>query len=97
MVKADCTTTKKITVNPTISVGVQKLSGKKRVYGKVARTGGSAVLWRFASSKWVPIVSAPLSSTGTFSFGFRTLAAGSYKVTTKADTYWGSGLKQFSL
>lgn len=96
-VAADCSITKKITVNPTVSVGVQKLNSSKRVYGKAARKGGTAVLSRFSGGKWVTVTTAAVSSTGTFSFGFRSLASGSYKVTTKADTYWGSGLKQFAL
>ena len=93
----DCSTTKKVTVNPTMSVGVQTLSGKKRVYGKVARTGGTAVMWRYASGKWVPFTKVAVASNGRFSFPYRTLAKGSYKVTTSADTYWGAGLKQFSI
>lgn len=96
-VDADCSITKKITVNPTVSVGVQTSGSTKRVYGKAARTGGTAVLYRYVSGKWVVVTTAPVSSTGTFSFGFRTLPRGSYKATTKADTYWGSGLKQFAL
>jgi hypothetical protein len=96
-VKADCTVTKKVTVNPTVSIGKQKLGTSTRVYGKAARVGGTAVLSRFVSGKWVAVATAPVSSTGTFSFGFRTLVAGSYKAVVKADASWGSGLKQFSI
>jgi len=93
----DCSITKKITVNPKVTTGVQRSSGLERVYGKALRVGGTAVLSRFVSGKWVVITTAPVSSTGTFSFGFRQLPAGSYKVATKADASWGVGLKQFSL
>ncbi|MFC6239520.1 hypothetical protein, partial [Longivirga aurantiaca] len=88
-VAADCSITKKVTVNPTVSVGVQTSGSTKRVYGKAARTGGTAVLYRYVNGSWVVVTTAAVSSTGTFSFGFRTLPRGSYKATTKADTYWG--------
>lgn len=93
----DCSVTKKVTVNPTISTGVQRSGSLKRVYGKAARTGGTAVLYRLVSGKWTVVTTAPVSSTGRFSFGFRQLPSGSYKATTKADTYWGTGQKLFSL
>lgn len=96
-VTRDCSVTKKITVNPKVTTGVQRSSGLERVYGKALRVGGTAVLSRFVSGKWVVITTAPVSSTGTFSFGFRQLPSGSYKVATKADASWGVGLKQFSL
>ncbi len=93
----DCSVTKKITVNPKVTTVVQKLGTTKRVYGRAARAGGTAVLSRYVSGKWVVVASASITSTGTFSLGFRKMAAGSWKVATKADTYWGSGLKQFTI
>jgi hypothetical protein len=93
----DCSVTKKITVNPKVTTVVQKLGATKRVYGRASRVGGTAVLSRFVGGKWVGITTAKIGSTGTFSFGFRKMVPGSYKVATKADTYWGSGLKQFTI
>lgn len=96
-VTSDCSVTKKITVNPKVTTVVQKLGTTKRVYGRAARAGGTAVLSRYVSGRWVVVASARITSTGTFSLGFRKMAAGSWKVATKADTYWGSGLKQFTI
>ncbi len=39
----------------------------------------------------------PFGLLALLAISTQSLASGSYKVTTKADTYWGSGLKQFAI
>ena len=97
-VQAGCSTVKKITVQPTVSALVETKSGQKRVYGKAARVGGSAVLQRrTGTSTYTTVATASLSATGAYSFGFRSLATGSYRVVVKSDANWGTGTKALSI
>ena len=76
--------------------GVHKKSGAlKRPYGKVARVGGKAVRQRLSSGVYYTVTSATISSTGRFSFGFRTVSTGKNRVITLADATWGQGSKVF--
>lgn len=96
-VKAGCSTVKKITVTPVVTAAVQKKGTQKRVYGKAARVGGAASLQRLSGGVYKPVATATLSSTGAYSFGFRSLPTGKYRVVVKPDASWGTGLKSLSL
>ncbi len=93
-VQPRCSPPKKVIVKPTITVAVEISGSQERVYGKAARVGGSAVLQRQVEYAFRSVASTPVSSTGRFSFGLRSLPAGRYRVITPADTSWGLGAAQ---
>jgi hypothetical protein len=95
LVQAGCSTPKKVIVKPTIATAVERKGSRERVYGKAARVGGTATLQWVIGYGNVTIASAPISSTGRFSFGFRDLRAGKYRVITTADSSWGQGNQVF--
>jgi hypothetical protein len=94
-VQARCSTPKKVIVRPTIAAAVERRASQERVYGKAARVGGTATLQWVIGYGNITIASAPISSTGRFSFGFRDLRAGKYRVITTADASWGQGTTVF--
>lgn len=91
-------TVRKVVVVPSITVSkLRSASGTTKVYGKVAPGGGSIQLWRWTGSSWVRLATVSVSSTGSYSFGYRSLRRGSYKVVVPARTYLGSATKKFSI
>ncbi len=98
-VSGDCSSTKKITVHPKLGVaGKYDASGRIWIHGSVSRRGGSVVLWRQSGTSWRPIASTPINNKyKTFSFGYRSLGSGVYRVTTKADVSFGSGESRFRI
>ena len=97
-VNNDCTVTKKITVNPKVtSVGTQKLGTTSVSTGARRPDGGTAVLSRFVSGKWVAFATAPVQLDRHLQLrlpqaGPRLLQGG-----REGRRLWGSGLKQFSI
>jgi hypothetical protein len=87
----------KITVLPTITVAKATSSGRVRVSGTVARTGGTAVLQRNSGGSWSTITQVKITSDGKYSFGYRFLSGGSYRVVSLATQSWGSNTKGFSI
>ncbi len=94
-VEARCSAPKKVVVRPTITAAVERQGSKERVYGKAARVGGTATLQRVIGYGAVTVASTPISSAGRFSFGFRDLRPGKYRVITPADANWGKGTRDF--
>jgi hypothetical protein len=96
-VAPDCSPVKKVVVLPTVSVGVEKIGSKKRIYGSTKRSYGQVALQRFTGRITSTIGFARISSSGRFSFTARSLAPGTYRVVTLADTSWGTGIKKFTV
>jgi hypothetical protein len=88
----------KITCIPIVKVSlVRNSNGTTTVSGSATRRGGYAILWRLVSGSWTKLQQVNVSSTGTYTFGTKTRAKGSYRVTTVADASWGAGVKAFSI
>ncbi len=84
---------RRLTVTPLVRVTVTpSRSGRSRlVAGTVTRIGGRALLYRYISGRYVVIAQTTISSTGRYSFGWRVLPRGAYKVASVADVSWNSG------
>jgi hypothetical protein len=96
-VKPGCSQVIKIVVGPEISIGTQRSGTQKRVYGKATRVGGTARLQKLHLGLYKTVATTTISTTGRFSFGFKQLPVGKYRVVTTADSTWGAGGKAFSL
>lgn len=97
-VSGDCSSTKKITVHPTMYVsGSRDSSGRVRITGSARRTGGTVVLWKWNGTSWRALATTPLNTYKRFTFGYRPMPAGLYRVTTKADLAWGQGEYRFKV
>jgi hypothetical protein len=95
-VSGDCSSTKKITVHPTMYVsGSRDAAGRVRVTGSVARKGGTVVLWKWNGTSWRALATASVNTYKRFTFAYRPMPAGVYRVTTKADLAWGQGEYRF--
>jgi hypothetical protein len=89
---------RKVVVSPTITVSkIRSSAGTTKVYGKVTRIGGTIQLWRWTGSSWVRVATVSISSAGAYSFGYRSLRRGTYKVVVPATTYWGAATKKFTI
>lgn len=98
LVKKDTTNgTIKVRVRPDITISKLRSGSATKVYGKVTRVGGSAQLQRSSGGSWVTVGNATITSTGTYSFGYRTLRSGTYRVVSVETTYWASNAKNFSI
>jgi hypothetical protein len=100
LLKADMTNgTVKVTVKPLITVTKSALtsSGTRKVSGTVTRVGGTAVLQRYSSGTWSTVAQATITSDGKYSFGYRSLRSGTYRVSSLATQSWGSNTKTFAI
>jgi len=88
---------RKITMVPVVKAVVAKSANLRRVSGTATRVGGKATLYRLVSGKYKVVATATMTSKGAYSFGFRALVRGSYKVATVADTYAAIGLVTFKV
>lgn len=80
-------------VAPVVKVAVARVSGLRRVSGTATRAGGVAVLQRLAGGRTTMLATARISARGAFTFAARPLARGAYRVVTRADAGWASGVK----
>ncbi|MCA0330531.1 MAG: hypothetical protein LCI03_11615 [Actinobacteria bacterium] len=98
LVKKDTTNgTIKVRVRPDITISKLRSGSATKVYGKITRVGGKAQLQRSSGGSWVTVGNATITSTGTYSFGYRTLRSGTYRVVSVEDTYWASNAKSVSI
>ena len=81
-----------ISVKPAVTtLKVSTLSGKRRVYGVIQQNAGRIALYRLVGSTWTTVSVTTINSAGGFTFGYRSLAHGSYQVRTVGGTAIGSG------
>ena len=81
-----------ISVKPAVTtLKVSTLSGKRRVYGVIQQNAGRIALYRLVGSTWTTVSVTTINSAGGFTFGYRSLAHGSYQVRTVGGTATGSG------
>jgi hypothetical protein len=87
-----CSSVKKITVHPRMSLsGSRDAAGRIKLLGSAKRTRGTVILWRWSGTAWRALSSTPITSSRTFTFAYRSMPAGIYRVTTKVDVSYGQG------
>ncbi len=87
----------KVRVRPDITISKLRSGSATKVYGKITRSGGTAQLQRYSGGSWLTVGNATITATGTYSFGYRTLRSGTYRVVSVETTYWASNAKNFSI
>jgi hypothetical protein len=98
LTRSSTSATSRVVVIPTTTVAkARSASGRTKVYGKVTRIAGSIQLWRWTGSRWVRTATASISRNGAYSFGYRNLRRGTYKVVVPATTYWGASVRRFRI
>jgi hypothetical protein len=96
--KADYTDgTIKVRVRPSISVSKARSGTRTRVSGTITRSGGTASLQRLSGGAWSTVAKATIGSAGGYSFGYRTLRSGNYRVWVPETTFWATNAKPFSI
>lgn len=90
---------RRLTVTPlvTVKAAVSRSGRSRLLYGNVTRVGGTALLYRYSRGRYVVIARTSISSSGRWTFGWRVLPHGSYKVASVADRDWCSGRRVFRL
>ena len=93
---------RKITVIPNVYAKVTKSGASRIVSGTITRPAGTVSLYKLVTkTRYSRIASVRIARAsafgGSYSFGKRKLAKGTYKVVSAADAYAGSGLKVFKI
>ena len=92
-----------VTVVPTITVKIAKSGSRTRVSGTITAYPGAIGLYILRAGHWRSVASVNISksatSIGTYTFGYRKLGHGTYKVANRGTTGVGyaSGAKTFKL
>ena len=86
-----------VKVVPIVKAKVTVSGTKRIVSGSATRIGGSAVLYKVVGTKLIKVATTTLTSKGLYNFGRRSLAHGTYRVTTVADRYWAAGSVRFGI
>jgi hypothetical protein len=92
-----------VTVVPTVGVKVAHSGRKVRVSGTITAWPGAMGLYVLRAGHWRTVASVTISKSaktiGTYTFGYRSLAKGTYKVANRGTTGVGyaSGAKTFKI
>jgi hypothetical protein len=90
-----------VLVVPTVSVSVAHRGRSTRVSGAITAWAGTMYLYQLRSGKWRFVASTPITpgskNPGTYTFGYKSLVHGTYKVANVGTTGvgWASGSKTF--